>query len=430
MLRAISLVLTAVALFASPAALAAADESASQPAPADQTPTRASLTLQPVPGKDSIDDRLEQAFEHPAGLLPFGPVSLIDPAVKILNDQLDKVGLKVGFAYTAVFQAASNGPGTRTAAGGDADFFGNWRLLGSKDDPNKGLLYFAMENRHDLGTGIAPNALGGQIGSLWPTTNGFGEQVFTVKELYWQQHIQKDLLVLRIGKLDPENYYNSNYWQSDSLYFLNSAFSSFPVRAFPGQGLGLNITSKPADFWYISAGVQDAQGKKTTSGFNTLFGDHNLFSAFEIGLTPTIPNWGKGTYRFTPWYRDAGESNGKPYDTGFDISIDQRIGEHFIPFFRWGIGKGNINGIEDMISTGLGWQGKLLTPSDVVGLGGAWGRPSNHSLRDQFATEIFYRLQVSPDNQFTIGYQLIVDPSNAPTTDAVGVFELRWRITF
>jgi hypothetical protein len=302
-------------------------------------------------------------------------------------------------------------------------------LFGPKDGKNNGYLYFASEWRGDMGTDIAPGGLGTEIGSLWGTTNGYGEQPLVLKEVYWEQHFGGDNLIVRAGKLDPENYYNSNYWQSDSKFFLNKAFSSFPVRAFPGQGLGVNVTLKPSDQWYISTGFQDAQGQKTTAGFDTFFEDFNLFSAFEIGWTPTIEGWGKGTYRLTAWYRDAGERDGKPHDSGIDLSIDQHVGEHLIPFFRYGAGDGNLNGIEHMISTGVGWEGKLITESDVIGIGGMWGRPTDHDLRDQFGGEVFYRLQVSPDNQLTVGYQLIIDPSNQPNDDVVGVFEVRWRVS-
>jgi len=367
---------------------------------------------------------------RPAGILKYGPVSLIDPLVDKMNKSLDEYGLKVGFAYTAVYQAASGGPGQRRAAGGDADLFGTWRLLGAKDDPYFGAVGFAVEYRHDMGTGIAPAALDSEIGSLWGTTNGFGEQSVLLKEIYWEQHIETDRLIARVGKLDPENYYNSNYWQSDSKFFLNQAFSSFPVRAFPSNGLGANLTAKLSDQWYFSTGIQDAQGMKSTGGFDTFFGDFNLFSAFEVGFTPTIKDMGHGNYRLTAWYRDAGASNGQPHDTGLDLSIDQHVTEHLIPFFRWGIGQGNINGIEHMISGGVGWEGKLINKADVIGIGGAWGRPSDHDLDDQFATEVFYRMQVSPDNQFTVGYQVIFDPALDSNTSVVGVFELRWRITF
>ena len=378
---------------------------------------------------DSIDQRLIDANARPPGMLKYGPVNLLDPAIEKFNAATEKYGLNVAFAWTSVYQAATGGPGRRDAAGEDFDLSGSWRLLGAKDDANRGALYFAAESRNDMWTEIAPSALGGQIGSLWGTTNGFGEQVLLVKELYWQQHINNDRVIIRVGKLDPENYYNSNYWQSDSKYFLNKSVSSFPVRAFPNQGLGFNITSKLSDDWYVSAGAQDAQGVKSEVGFSTLGDDFNMFTAGEIGYTPKIEGWGKGTYRATLWYRDAGERDGKPHDAGFDLSFDQHISKHWIPFFRYGWGEGNINGIDHMISTGIGWEGKLLTESDVLGLAGTWGQPSNHDLDDQYGAEVFYRIQVSPDNQFTIGYQLIIDPSNQPNDDVVGVFEIRWRIT-
>jgi hypothetical protein len=414
-----------VAAVAWPLAARAADA----PATAPSDPRLIALDTAPAPAPESVDVELLDAASRPAGILKFGPVSLIDPVFKQINQALDKYGLKLGLAYTAVYQAASGGPGLRDAAGGDADLFGNWRFLGPKDGENNGYLYFAAENRHDLGTQIAPGALGGQIGSLWGTTNGFTEHPLVVKELYWQQHFGGDRLILRAGKLDPENYYNSNYWQSDSKYFMNAAFSSFPVRAFPGQGLGMNLTAKLAEEWYISTGFQDAQGKKTLVGFDTFFGDFNLFGAFELGYTPTIEGLGPGTYRFTGWYRDGGESDGRPHDSGFTISIDQHVGENLIPFFRYGIGEGNINGIEQMVSAGVGWEGKILTGSDVAGIAAAWGQPSDGDLDDQYALEVFYRLQASPDNQITVGYQVIFDPTFDPHRDVVGVFELRWRIT-
>jgi len=403
--------------------------SSAQTTQPDEAAYESGLTLSAPPAPDSIAERLVDSATRPPGILPYGPVSILDATMKQLNAATQPLGLRLGFSYSALYQAATGGPGQRHAAGADADLFGDWRLLGPKDDPNNGYLFFAAEYRHDMGTDIAPGALGGQIGSLWGTTNGYGEQPLVLKEVYWEQHVNRDALIIRVGKLDPENYYNSNYWQSDSKYFINKAFSSFPVRAFPGQGLGVNLTIRPTDQWYISTGFQDAQGKKTTTGFDTFFDDFNLFGAFEFGLTPDIEGLGKGTYRLTAWYRDAGDHDGNPHDAGIDLSIDQHIGKHVVPFFRYGAGEGNINGIEHMISAGIGWEGKLISPTDVVAIDGMWGRPADHNLRDQFGAEVFYRLQVSPDNQVTVSYQLIVNPTNQPKDDFVGVLELRWRIS-
>jgi hypothetical protein len=408
--------------------LALGQEPATQPSNAPSTQPVEPYRLIPT-APDSVDEDLVDAAARPAGLLKYGPVSLVDPLWKDFNRFIEPRGLKVGLAYTAVYQVASGGPGDRDAAGGDADLFGDWRLLGPKGDPNAGYLYFAAEYRHDIITPIAPAALDTEIGSLWGTTNGFGEQTLALKEMYWQQHIEKDRLIARVGKIDAENYYNSNYWQSDSKYFMNQAFSSFPVRAFPSKGLGLIATAKLSDDYYVSTGFQDAQGKKTEAGFDTFFEDFNLFSAFELGFTPTLEGYGRGNYRFTAWYRDHGDTTGTPHDAGVDLSFDQHVGEHWVPFLRYGIGQGNINGIDQMVSGGVGWEGRLVTQSDVAGLAGSWGQPSDGDLDDQFALELFYRMQVSPDNQLTVGYQVICNPVFEPGDDVVGVFELRWRIS-
>jgi len=400
-----------------------------------QTQPSQGLTLDPEANAaplspNAIQSRIDQAQASPAGLFPYSPVSVIDPLWRDVNRQTQKVGLTLGLNYTMVYQAASNGPGVRDAAGGSIDLFGDWQLLGKKNDPSSGRLYFEVEDRHAVITPIPPASLSGQIGSLWKTTDGFQEEAFTMREFYWEQHIGGNFLIARIGKLDAEQYYGSNYWASDRLYFLNQAFSGTPAIAIPSKGLGANLTLRPSDLWFVSVGTQDAEGKATTGGFNTLFEDFNLFSAVDLGFTPTIPGLGKGTYRFTGWYRDDGKSQGTPHDAGFGCSFDQHVGPNLIPFFKCGFNQGNDCKVEDMIAAGIGWQGKLLSPSDVIGLAGSWGRPSDHDLRDQYAAEAFYRMQVARDIQLTVGYQAIFDPSKAPGDDVVGVFEFRWGISF
>ena len=428
--------LVVITIIAYIAVLAMATTSSAQSQPEPQTRPSNELTLAPkfapnsVPfSPDAIAERLAEGQAHPAGVFPWSPVSVVDTVFKDLNHLTEPVGLSVGMTYTAVYQAATEGPGSRDALGGSLDLFGNWQLLGKKTDITHGSLFFEAEDRREVGTDIPPGSLGSQFGSLWRTTDGFNHENLTIRELYWQEHIDDDRLIVRIGKLDAKQYYGGNYWGSDEKYFMNQAFTgNFPAIAYPSKGLGFNITTKLSDLWYISAGAQDGEGEATSTGFHTLFNDYSLFSAAELGFTPTIEGWGKGTYRLTGWYRDRGKGAGTPHDAGISLSIDQHIGEHIIPFLRVGVAEGNITGVQDMISAGVGWQGKLITPLDVVGVAASWGRPTDHDLKDQFAAEFFYRLQVSRDTQLTVGYQGIFDPSHAKSDSPVGVFEVRWRI--
>src|SRR5262245_25913288 len=136
---------TLAAFLISIAPLALAAEPETQPAVAE-------FSLTPAPAPESIDQDLAEAAARPAGILPYGPVSIIDPMWKKLNAETQKFGLNVGLAYTVLYQGATRGQGRRDVAGEDIDLFGDWRLFGEKDGKNNGYLYFAAEVRNDLST--------------------------------------------------------------------------------------------------------------------------------------------------------------------------------------------------------------------------------------------------------------------------------------
>ena len=363
-----------------------------------------------------------------AGLFPVGPVSLIEPVWGHWTDAIDEaVGLRLGFSFTALYQHAFSSPGYRDVFGGDLDFIGKWRLLGEKGGPNNGYLGFYTEWRMELGAPV-PSTLGPEIGSAWKTTDGFTDQPYCINQLWWEQHLFDDALVVTLGKLDPDNYYNTNRAASANLLFLNKAFSSNPARDFPSNGLGATARIQ-TDLWYVAGGFQDAQGKKTTSGFST-FGDGDFFYAGELGLTPLLEGLGQGNYRFTYWYSDAIPAAGDPSDQGFAFSFDQElVPEVFGAFLRYGYAQGDVTGIEQIVSGGVGGTFVPGRPDDVVGIGLAWGEPTG-SAREQWTSEIFYRIQLAEREQLTVGMQFITDPSYNLDQDLIEVFETRLRIAF
>src|SRR5262245_20659957 len=72
-----------------------------------------SLEIPPPPAPESVDEELLDAATRPPGILKYGPVSILDSMMQQLNAGLDPYGLKLGFAYTALYQAATGGPGQR-----------------------------------------------------------------------------------------------------------------------------------------------------------------------------------------------------------------------------------------------------------------------------------------------------------------------------
>ena len=125
-------------------AAAAAQEPATQP-------VAMVAELPPEPAPESIDRELADAARRPAGILKYGPVSILDPAWKKLNEALKPIGLKVGLAYTAAFQAASNGPGERTLAGGETYTYVERDADGRTAAPGAGVTDLALSrNSHFL----------------------------------------------------------------------------------------------------------------------------------------------------------------------------------------------------------------------------------------------------------------------------------------
>jgi porin len=51
-------------------------------------------------------------------------------------------------------------------------------------------------------------------------------------------------------------------------------------------------------------------------------------------------------------------------------------------------------------------------------------------LRDQYAVELFYRLQLSSSFELTPDIQFMIDPSLNPAHDFIAVFGARARLSF
>lgn len=401
-----------------------------QPEAAQAAETLAPEAIRPPDFNDNVNRELDTARPRPAGILPNGPVSILDRFLDDANKRLeDAMGLKIGAAYTTAYQRASDGD-EKDAASGDADLFARWRVFGGPKDGTRSMLGVNSEYRHDFGEQV-PRDLSGQFGSLWRTTNGYGVQDPEITQAWWEQHLAEDKLVITVGKLDADNFYNEYRYQSDSKAFMSKAFSSNPARMHPGNGLGFNVLTRVANDWYVSVGAQDANGNKAKSGFHTI-DEGDWFSAVEGGWTPTFENLGKGAYRLELWHTDAASIEGFPSDRGIAISCEQEVGKSYVPFFRAAWSDGDATGVTDFVAAGIGLEGVVRGKQDLTGIAVAWGRPSDSAFGDQVSGEVFHRFQLTPDIQLTLGYQYYVDPSFAPSSndDPVGVFEIRVRIEF
>lgn len=416
---------------------ASAESGRNQPTESAPPPAETDIPKEGSAGTEAPTEAVEsEPLPQQSARDPFPPtgveeeLSQIRPGVA-LKREFDKLAaetnIRLGIANTLLFQQTTGGPGDRSAGGGDLDLLATWTAIGA-GTKDTGLLTFAAEYRYQIGS-QAPAALGGEIGTLTPTTNGFGERPMVVKVLYWDQRLFEDTFRFALGRIDPENLFGAHRLQSANTFFLNKVFSSNAAVYYPGPGLAAAAQFKPVDWFYLTTGITDANGKATTTNFTGFFENHEYLYFGEAGFTPVIDGLGAGRYRLALWHVDSREEGNKPSDGGITISCDQDIGEHWIVFLRYGHADGRATGITDSVQGGFGLKG-TFGEDNMLGLAAAWSRPTDDDKRDEKVVEIFQRFQITETMQFTVGAEMIFEPSNAPDDDMLGVFSARIRLSF
>lgn len=393
----------------------------------------ASTTAAPAPtfvSSRSIEDRIRESRESRRSVLDFG----IRDAIHGLGDKVyDRVGLRFTFSYTMLYQHASGGSGPRDAAGDDVDLLGIWEPF-RNDRRVDASLEAAFEGRNRYAD-ITPSALSTTIDSLWSTTSGFNRQDFSLVQVYWRQALFDGRLHLRIGKLSPYASLFGNRFNSSSLFFVNYAFSDNPAVFMPGNGLGLHASWKLDEHWTLVLGIQNANGVKTKIDPSTLrYGEY--WAAVQLQRTVDLPGLGKGTWRVGSWYVTPREVAKTDAGGGGVLSIDQELGTHTIAFLRYEYqGEGLLNpevrlkvltGTEQVVRGGLVFPGPIPAWSDdLIGVGGAWGKPAESGLDDSVVGEIFYRGQLESTSQLTFSMQMV---KSSTVFERVFVFSVRYRL--
>jgi carbohydrate-selective porin OprB len=353
----------------------------------------------------------------------FGP--LFDPYEAFRDQFHDETGFDVGVETKLIFQQLTSGDQPDDTTVFNLNIFGAWDLI---DDEaiGKGRLGWVVRYRDPFGP--TPREFSRAVGVPYTTNDtNVDDEFLTLLQFWWQQQFADDRVALTFGKIDQGAYLNgSTYAGSDGRYFLAQPLATNPSRAFPGNGLGMNLKVTPNDAWYVSAGFGDADANSRASGFNTIEG--NWFSGAEIGLTPQLEGLGPGTYRFTVFHRDGNDRRQENY--GFALSFDQQMSDEYALFLRYGIGNARVGAIEKTASTGIVFIQPFGFPDDALGFAAFWGQSTNGSRHSDWGLETFWRWQVTPRGEFTPGWQVHFDPSGNPDKDVVGVFTLRLRWLF
>jgi porin len=340
--------------------------------------------------------------------------------------------LDTAMEHVLIYQRATGGRRPREQAVYNFTYFGVWNLSKFTED-DIGVIGFSFEERDNI-TDHSVKEFSQGIGVNYRThgLNTNERSRTALRQLWWRRTFLDKTLTATAGKLHHPSFYNRNAFAGNSrTSFLSNPFSRNPNRLTPQDGLGANVTLKPNDDYYLSAGFGDAEAENTTSGFDTV-GDGHLFTAAEIGLTPTIDGAGRGNYRFTFWQTNQADDEAASTDndgSGIALSFDQELNKTVGLFARYGYTEKDATDIKNFVSGGFVLRDAWGTEGDLFGVGLALDEPSNGE-DSEVSMEVFQRIQFTSRVQITPSILLILDPSQSDKTDPVAVFGIRFRALF
>lgn len=312
--------------------------------------------------------------------------------------------------YITVFQTASNSAELNSAGGGVFRLYGTWTVFNVCSE-NTGSIVFKVEHRHRIGSKIPPQDLGFEVGSLAITASGFSDIGAALTNLYWQQKFLNGNAAFIAGQVDVTDYLNVYGLVNPWTAFSNAAFHSSISIAAPNQGIGIAGAAYLTKHFYLLAGFADANGDAHNPDLN-LFKDFETFKHVELGWTTSPDRVYYDNIHVTIWQVDNRECVGALSDGGIAFSASWFVNNQISPFIRAGFSRGRAALVDRSVTAGIGC---LRHNRDLYAIGLNWGRPGDHSLNEQFTTEVFYRFQFSANLSVTADVQLVIHPALNPT---------------
>ncbi len=266
-----------------------------------------------------------------------------------------------------------------------------------------------------------------------------------INKLYYDQYLFDKQFTVAFGKMDIKDYIDYvEYANSDSTQFMGRLFVHAPGVEWPTDNGGVvRFNVAPAsvmNFIEFDAAACSADGD-----WDDIF-DH-LFYAAQINFKPAKffnvdeEKW-SGNYRFYWWMNDRNHSklvsegdttdDNKLMNYGFGLSCDQKIGDVFGLFYRFGWQRPNVGRADGEALLEWNWQvGAQATghywnrDDDVLGIAVGQLFPSSKwkkSSSDNYGNaeghiEAYYRCQLNKCLAISPDIQLIWNPDGISKSD-------------
>ncbi len=348
----------------------------------------------------------------------------------------EKYGTSIGIILDDHHQHILSGPGAHE---GRNIFWWNVTIKQKLWEDAK-LIFKARGSNTD---GKPPNGITPLVGSkLNLDWAAYETELGYVANLYLEQKLLDDKLLIALGKLSCPDYFDENKVAGTWDFFSHSLVKNqmLPHRYHTIGALGRYDLS---DRLYVQAGILDAQGIRSETGLNTAFHGKDYFITLgELGIKTKNSKGLEGNYRFDLWYDPQPlarhDGNGYERDTlGFGVSFDQMLTERAGAFFRYGWDDGHVRKFANYWSLGGTWKG--INPArekDVLGFGVGQGithqdyRRAKNATHTETILEAYYKIHISDWCSLMLDVQTLLNPGTNSDKDPVLIPGIRLKMSF
>ena len=234
-----------------------------------------------------------------------------------------------------------------------------------------GTLYTLVQNGH--GDGI--NTV---VGSATAISNLEAPAFTQLTELFYEQSLAGDMIVLRAGKQDANRDFGTPRYAGN---FINGTLGMFPnalLPSFPTTGLGAFARAKPVPWLKVSGGVYEGSPEIESFGVDTAFDGGGYVG---VGGAAVTGHFGpshrhEATTSAGAWHR-AGEMPDVEANDGFFVQTDEHLFAHpndpkdnsgLTVILRFSYARADRSAISRYVGGSASWYGLGFRHDDTVGV--------------------------------------------------------------
>lgn len=285
--------------------------------------------------------------------------------------------------------------------------------------------------------GITP-LVGSKLNVDWAA---YETEFLYVANLYLEQKLLSDKLLIAVGKFTCPSYFDENKVAGWNFFSHSLARNQAFLHKYHTVGvLGRYDLS---DWLYVQACVTDALGIRSETGLNTAFQEDNYFLTMgELGIKTKNSEGLESNYRFDLWYDPQPltrhDGKGSEHDTvGVGFNFDRMLTEKVGIFARYGWDDGRVRKFSNYWSLGGTWKG--LHPNrdkDVLGFGFGQGitheqyRSAKNATDTETIFETYYKIHITDWCSLTPDIQILLNPGTNVDNDTAVIPGVRLKMLF